>query len=107
VAEPANGSPTPGMPASSLIPSFEPEVLVDFVIGVLSITLGATKSELEAAGNFLHPTQRAETVQKLARYATETMVALYVTKDALVSEEPAPDTACERSAVPVAFNDSG
>ena len=90
VLGPLSGSPAPPSP-SPLVSSFNPAVLADYLREVLSITLGATKSELEAPGSLFHQARFPETFQKLSRYATEPLVALYATKDAFENDQPLRD----------------
>lgn len=74
--------------STSLLPAFNPHTLVDYLTEVLSITLGATKRDLEANGSILSEARRSETLSKCSRFAAEPIVALYASKDVLEREHP-------------------
>lgn len=87
VSGPSNGSPATTT-SNSLVSTFSPAPIIDYLIEVLSITLGATKVETESPGSLFYQDRYAETIQKLSRYATEPVMALYVTKDAVIDQTP-------------------
>lgn len=74
--------------STSLLPAFSPIVLVDYLTEVLSITLGATKRDLEVNGSILSDARYSETLSKCSRFAAEPIVALYASKDVLEREHP-------------------
>jgi dynein heavy chain 1, cytosolic len=72
----ANGvanTPTP--------PTFDPQVLVEHLSNLIIVTLGASKSDLEAYPSLLSQSESAETLQRCSRFASESQAALYVRKD--------------------------
>jgi dynein heavy chain 1 len=90
---PINGPPAPAQPGA-LVPAPNPVVVAEYLAEVLSVTLGAKKTDLEAPGSLLHIDKYSETLQKLTRFATEPLVALYASKDSFESEQPLSDAAC-------------
>jgi dynein heavy chain 1 len=90
---PLNGSPAPA-PPGALVPAHNPAVVAEYLIEVLAVTLGAKKADLEGPGSLLHPARHNETLQKLSRFATEPLVALYASKDSVETEQPISDAAC-------------
>ena len=90
VLDPLSGSTAPPSP-NSLISPFNPTALDGYLREVLSVTLGATNSELEAPGSLFHRSRFPETFQKLSRYAAEPLVVLYATKDAFENDQPLRD----------------
>ncbi|KAI5805001.1 dynein heavy chain, N-terminal region 1-domain-containing protein [Geopyxis carbonaria] len=99
VAGSANGATNPN-PSNTLLPSFNPTLLADYLREVLSVTLGASNADLEGPGCLFAEERSSETLQKLSRYATEPLVALYATKDTSESERPTSDTTASLSAIP-------
>lgn len=73
----------PGTPASFV----DSSTVVQYLVDVLRVTLGALKTELEAPGSLLSETRYNETVQRCTRFASESQVALYVQKDIVGTEE--------------------
>ncbi|KAF1990825.1 hypothetical protein K402DRAFT_460233 [Aulographum hederae CBS 113979] len=69
-----------GISDSNLLPSLDPQVLVDHLSNVLKITLGATQDELEAPASLLSPSKLSDTLQRCSRFASENQTALYVQK---------------------------
>ncbi|KAF2103413.1 dynein heavy chain [Rhizodiscina lignyota] len=68
-------------------PTFDPQVLVDHLSNLITVTLGAPKSDLEAYPSFLSQSELPETLQRCSRFASEPQAAaLYVRKD--VEAEP-------------------
>jgi dynein heavy chain 1 len=83
-------SPTvPGTPsndvASTEFPTIEPERLIEHLAAVCQIALGATREELEQAGNLLHKSRYTDTVARCSRFATDTQNVLYIQKDIAAS----------------------
>ncbi|KAI4602866.1 Dynein heavy chain, cytoplasmic [Pestalotiopsis sp. 9143b] len=79
----ANGTAPP-----SPLTGIDPSKLVQHLAAVVTIALGATREELEREGNLLSPANRADTLQRCVRFASDSQVALYVQKEILpVSEE--------------------
>lgn len=84
----ANGVATP-------FPTIEPERVVDHLVEVCKIALGATQEELEQSGNLLHKSRYGDTVSRCTRFATDTQNVLYIQKDIATSStiENGTDTA--------------
>lgn len=61
--------------------------VVEHLISLLEITLGATTRELQAAGSLLSEAKKTETVLRCQRFATESQTVLYVQKDLITSEK--------------------
>lgn len=80
--------------SSSLLPALNPIILVDYLTEVLSITLGATKRDLETNGSILSEARYSETLSKCSRFAAEPIVALYASKDVLEKESSTEDATC-------------
>lgn len=64
-------------------PSIDPQVIVDHLVKVLHVTLGASEEDLRVAGSLLSPSKLQDTLQRCTRFALETQVALYAQKDIL------------------------
>lgn len=94
VLVPANSGPPNPVTPGAMISAFNPVVLADYLAEVLAVTLGSKRSDLEAPGSLFHSDKYPETLQKLSRYATEPVVALYASKDTLEAEEALSDSAC-------------
>lgn len=67
--------------ASSSLPSIDPILIVEHLVAVLEVTLGATRKELESVGSLLSKSRYSDTVQRCTRFASESQTALYVQKD--------------------------
>ncbi|MCJ1311828.1 hypothetical protein MMC25_005501 [Agyrium rufum] len=67
----ANGSPT----------GISPTALVDYLIDLLGITLGASLEDLGSVGSLLSASRKQDTIQRCTRFATESQLVLYVQKD--------------------------
>lgn len=65
----------------------DPELVVDHLVDVLRITLGASPEDLEFAGSLLSRSRKSDTLQKCTRFALESQVALYVQKDIVLAAE--------------------
>ncbi|KAL2821627.1 dynein heavy chain, cytoplasmic [Aspergillus granulosus] len=79
----ADGVPTAISPG----PLVDSETVVQYLVDVLQVTLGALKSELEDTGSLLSKAKYSETAQRCLRFASESQVALYVQKDLVASED--------------------
>lgn len=80
VASPGQGANghTLSSTAASII---DPNVVVQHLVDLLEITLGASTEDLEATGSLLSDSKKLDTVQRCTRFASESQVALYVQKD--------------------------
>ena len=76
-----DGVPT----AISQGPLVDADTVVQYLIDVLQVTLGAVKSELENTGSLLSEAKYGETAQRCLRFASESQVAVYVQKDLVAS----------------------
>lgn len=82
-AEVSNGAP-PSAQTTALV---DPSAVIQYLIGVLEVTLGALRTELESTGSLLSEAKYNETVQRCTRFASESQVALYVQKDLVAAGE--------------------
>ena len=86
VANPgANGGP---LPSPSALPSssIDAHAIVDHLVDLLSITLGASPEDLEGHGSLLSKAKKAETIARCQRFASDTQTVLYVLKDIVTAE---------------------
>ena len=84
---------------ASLIPTYNPQLLLDYLVEVLKVTLGAHDKELQTNGSLLSGTRKGETLEKCRRFASGTeasQCAIYVIKELLQTEEPVTDGACTK-----------
>ncbi|GAM88599.1 hypothetical protein ANO11243_066330 [Dothideomycetidae sp. 11243] len=65
---------------------FDSQKVVEYVVAVLGATLGTTREELEADGCLLSPDYLDNTIERCARFAADSSVAIYVQKDARPQE---------------------
>jgi dynein heavy chain 1 len=79
----ANGTP----PSSAPPPAVDPEELIRYLSSVLEVTLGAAREDLEQSGSLLHESVIEETLARCTRFALESQVALYVLKQAALSQQ--------------------
>ncbi|KAM3486950.1 hypothetical protein MY8738_000076 [Beauveria namnaoensis] len=82
--------PPPGLASNGLsspapFPTIEPERVLDHLVAVCQVALGASKEELEQPGNLLSSSRHAETVARCTRFATENQNVLYIQKDVATS----------------------
>ncbi|KAF9889413.1 hypothetical protein FE257_007314 [Aspergillus nanangensis] len=84
VASSGSNGVAPGTPATFV----DSNTVVQYLVDVLQVTLGALKTDLEGPGSLLSKSKYSETVQRCTRFASESQVALYVQKDLVASEEP-------------------
>jgi dynein heavy chain 1 len=83
-------SPSPHGPGSNGVtpasfPVIDPARLVDHLVSLVEIALGASREELEGPGSLLHKARYPDTIQRCTRFATDTQPCLYIQKDALPS----------------------
>ncbi|KAL8769492.1 MAG: hypothetical protein Q9209_004553 [Squamulea sp. 1 TL-2023] len=83
VTQGANGHPTASI-ASAMI---SPEAVVQHLTDLLEVTLGATPEDLEGPDSLFSTSKKQDTIQRCARFASESQVALYVQKDILFLED--------------------
>lgn len=83
VASPgANGQVPPPNHSNSI----DPNLVVDHLVDVLTITLGASRDDLEGPGNLLSRSKRSETIQRCTRFALESQVVLYIQKESVSAD---------------------
>ena len=70
-----------GAPAVPLTETPDPSVVLEHLAEVIQITLGALRKELEAVGSLLSKSKYSESLQRCARFSSESQVALYAQKD--------------------------
>ncbi|GME34113.1 ATPase AAA+ type core [Neofusicoccum parvum] len=73
----ANGIAAPKQPAPTST-SIDPQLIVDHLTKVLSVTLGASEEDLAAPGSLLSEPLLQDSLQRCTRFALESQVALYV-----------------------------
>ena len=61
--------------------TIDPKLVVDYLVSVVTITLGATRDDLESPGSLLSKTNYADTLQRCTRFASDAQVALYIQKE--------------------------
>jgi dynein heavy chain 1 len=77
----ANGTSTP--PTTNAV---DPQDIIKYLSNVLEVTLGASNEELKSQGSLLNEELLEDTLARCTRFALEAQVALYVLKEAAVSE---------------------
>ena len=60
--------------------AFHSDTLVQHLADLVEVTLGASTDDLERPGSLLSSTERSDTVRRCTRFASESMVAIYVQK---------------------------
>ena len=73
-------------PSSNPVTALNPNVVIQHLIDLLEVTLGASTEDLESHGSLLSSSKRQDTVQRCTRFASESQVALYVQKDLLPTD---------------------
>jgi dynein heavy chain 1, cytosolic len=79
-------SPSNGVATGGVFPTVDPEAILNHLAGILDITLGASRKDLEKPGSLLSKGRLADTTARVTRFATESQVALYIQKDALSAD---------------------
>ena len=87
VANPgANGGPL-ASPSSTLPGNpIDAQLVVDHLVDLLGVTLGASPEDLEGHGSLLSKAKKAETISRCQRFASDTQTVLYVLKDLIPLE---------------------
>lgn len=81
-----------GHPPSPVAPTtISPDSVVHHLTELLEITLGASPEDLESRDSLFSPSRKQDTLQRCARFASESQVALYVQKDVVDLERKAVD----------------
>lgn len=81
----ANGD---GPPAFIAI---DPSLVVDYLVSIITITLGATRADLESPGSLLSKANYTDTLQRCTRFASDVQVALYIQKETVPTSPELPD----------------
>ena len=61
--------------------AFHSDTLVQHLVDLVELTLGASTDDLERPGSLLSATERSDTVRRCTRFASESLVAIYVQKN--------------------------
>ncbi|KAL9029741.1 MAG: hypothetical protein Q9196_002047 [Gyalolechia fulgens] len=77
-----NGHPPSPVAAATI----SPDAVINHLTDLLEITLGASPEDLENYGSLFSPSRKQDTLQRCARFASESQVALYVQKDIIDQE---------------------
>lgn len=80
-----------GAPPAPATPTVDPQTIIDYLVSVLNVTLGASRKELEDHGSLLAETSISDTIARCTRFALESQVALYIQKEALGLDGVAPN----------------
>lgn len=75
------------IPSSISSLMIDPNVLIQHLVDVLEITLGASKADLESAGSLLSESKRQDTLQRCNRFTLEAQDALYVLKNVDLTDQ--------------------
>lgn len=67
-------------PSSSAEISLDPDAILEYISSLLSLTLGATKHDLESDHNILSVVERDKTLERCSAFLTGPRVALYASK---------------------------
>ena len=70
-----------GIASAASPPTFDPQALVDHLSNLITVTLGASKSDLESYPSLLSQSELQDTLQRCSRFASESQAALFVRKD--------------------------
>lgn len=97
---PAQGAPANGVAPPPFL-TIEPERIIEHLVAVCRVALGAEPDDLEQPGNLLHKSCHSETVARCTRFATDAQNVLYIQKDVATSAavENGSDVVGERSLV--------
>ncbi|GAB7350693.1 hypothetical protein MBLNU459_g1254t2 [Dothideomycetes sp. NU459] len=79
----SNGTPISPAPSPALSAAVDPQTIIQYLVSVLDVTLGASRQELESNDSLLSNSRLPDTVARCQRFALEAQVALYVQKEAL------------------------
>lgn len=60
---------------------FHSATLVQHLADLVEVTLGASTDDLERPGSLLSSTERSDTFRRCTRFASESLVAIYVQKN--------------------------
>lgn len=80
----ANGHP-PSTAGPAII---DPNTVIQYLVNLLEIILGASTEDLEGKGSILSESRKSDTLQRCSRFASESQVAIYVQKDIISPDVP-------------------
>lgn len=64
----------------------DPQTVVEYLIALLKVTLGASDGDLELPGSLLSKSNRLDTLNRCTRFASENQVVLYIHKESWINE---------------------
>ena len=73
-------------PSSNSVTTIDPNVVLQHLVDLLEVTIGASAEDLERPGSLLSTYKRHDTVQRCTRFASESQVAIYVQKDVVLTD---------------------
>ena len=81
-------SPGPNgqVPSTNVLGSIDTSSVVNYLVDVLGVTLGASSEDLERPGSLLSRSKKDDTIQRCTRFASDSQVVIYVQKDSVVTE---------------------
>ena len=80
VSAPAAQTP-PTNGTTTVLPSIEPERILDHLAELCKATLGSSREDLEQSGSLLHKSRHSETLSRCTRFANDAQTVLYIQKD--------------------------
>ncbi len=76
-----------GLDPSAVVNStIDPYTVVNYLVAVLTLTVGATTRDLETHNSLLSKEKKSETVQRCTRFALEPQTVIYILKDTVPPE---------------------
>ncbi|KAJ2976789.1 hypothetical protein NQ176_g4738 [Zarea fungicola] len=82
---PSSGIAPNGLSSAAPFQTIEPERVLDHLVAICLVALGATREELQQSGNLLHSSRHAETVARCSRFSNDNQNVLYIQKDIATS----------------------
>lgn len=79
--EVATPSAVNGNGLSPTIEAANPDLVLEHIVNLIEISLGAARSELKAVGSLLSESKHAESLEKVSQFAAGSQAALYAQKD--------------------------
>ena len=84
--EVASPGPNGQVPPTHVLGSLDTSSVVDYLVDVLGVTLGASPEDLERPGSLLSRSKKDDTIQRCTRFASDSQVVLYVQKDSVAAD---------------------
>ena len=81
IMEVATPSAINGNGPSPAIEAANPDLVLEHIVSLIEISLGAARSDLKAVGSLLSDTKYAESLERVAQFAADSEVAIYAQKD--------------------------